>query len=75
MQEVVGKRVLAMQLIYIANILVAGWISIISLFFPRKAQTTVFSDSFAYSEAIRLVDALWGAFFVLSVLGLFFPDK
>ncbi len=66
---------LLMRVIYVANILVAGWISITSLFNPRLAQTTVFSGAFAYSEAIRLVGALWLAIFVLSVLGLFFPYK
>jgi hypothetical protein len=48
-----------MKIIYIANIIVAGWISITSLFFPRTALTTVFSNALAYSEAIRLVGALW----------------
>ena len=63
----------AMKLIYLANIVVAGWISITSLFFPKIAQQTVFSGDFAYSEAIRLVGALWGAIFLLSILGLFYP--
>jgi hypothetical protein len=64
-----------MQVIYIANVLVAGWISITSLFFPRTAQVTVFSNDLAYSEAIRLVGALWGAIFILSILGLFWPRQ
>jgi hypothetical protein len=63
------------KLMYIANIIVAGWISINSLFFPKTAQITVFENQFAYSEAIRLVGALWGAIFILSFLGLFFPQK
>lgn len=66
---------IALKIVYIANIIVAGWISITSLFFPKTAQLTVFSNAFAYSEAIRLVGALWGAIFLLSVLGLFFPQK
>lgn len=64
---------IALQIIYIANIIVAGWISFTSLFNPKQAQQTVFSGDFAYSEAIRLVGALWWAIFWLSVLGLFFP--
>ncbi len=60
---------------YVANILLAGWISISSLFFPKRAQFTVFENAFEYSEAIRLVGALWGAIFLLSILGLFFPQK
>jgi hypothetical protein len=63
------------KLMYFANIIVAGWISITSLFFPKTAQITVFSNQFVYSEAIRLVGTLWGAIFILSVLGLFFPQK
>lgn len=64
-----------LKIIYFANILVAGWISITSLFFPKTAQYSVFENNFAYSEAIRLVGALWFAIFLLSVLGLFFPEK
>ena len=56
-----------MKLIYFANVVVAGWISITSLFFPKMAQQTVFSGDFAYSEARRLVGALWGAIFILSI--------
>jgi hypothetical protein len=66
---------LVMKLVYIANILVAGWISISSLFFPKTAHVTVFEQNFVYSEAFRLVGALWLAIFVLSILGLFFPEK
>ena len=63
------------KIIYCANILVAGWISISSLFFPKTAYTSVFENNFVYSEAIRLVGALWFAIAILSVLGLFFPEK
>lgn len=66
---------MAIKIVYVANIIVAGWISITSLFFPRTAQVTVFSNDFAYSEVIRLVGALWFAIFLLSILGLFFPEK
>lgn len=64
---------IAIKLMYCANIIVAGWISISSLFFPEKAALTVFENQFAYSEAIRLVGALWWAIFILSIIGLFFP--
>jgi hypothetical protein len=66
---------IALKTIYCANILVAGWISITSLFNPQKAQMTVFEGNFVYSEAIRLVGALWFAIFLLSILGLFYPEK
>jgi hypothetical protein len=65
----------ALKIIYCANIIVAGWISITSLFNPHKAQLTVFENNFVYSEAIRLVGALWFAIFILSILGLFYPEK
>ncbi len=64
-----------LKIIYIANILVAGWISISSLFFPKIAHTTVFENAIEYSEVIRLVGALWGAIFILSIVGLFFPTQ
>ena len=66
---------MALKIIYIANIIVAGWISITSLFSPKTAQLSVFENQFIYSEAIRLVGALWFAIFLLSILGLFFPEK
>ncbi len=66
---------IALKIIYFANILVAGWISISSLFYPQRAQLTIFEDNFVYSEAIRLVGALWFAIFILSILGLFYPEK
>ena len=66
---------IALKLIYFANVLVAGWVSLTSLFAPKTAQATVFTNQFAYSEAIRLVGALWGAIFILSLLGLFFPKN
>ena len=61
--------------IYLANVLVAGWISISSLFFPRTAQKTVFSGKIAYSESIRLIGALWFAIFILSAYGCWQPEK
>ncbi len=63
----------SMKIIYLANIVVAGGISISSLFFPKEALQSVFTGAFAYSEAIRLVGALWGAIFLLSIVGLFLP--
>jgi len=66
---------IALKIVYMANVIVAGWISITSLFLPGKAHKTVFEGSFAYSEAFRLVGALWGAIFLLSILGVFFPRQ
>ena len=66
---------IALKVVYAANVLVAGWISITSLFFPRAAASSVFGNAFAYSESIRLVGALWGGIFLLSILGLFYPQR
>ncbi len=66
---------IGLHLFYAANIVVAGWISISCMFYPIKAVSTVFYNAFAYSDAIRLVGALWAGIFVLSVLGMFFPKK
>ncbi len=63
------------RLVFVANIIVAGWISITSLFFPERAVRTVFEGAFAYSESIRLVGALWGAIFLLSIVGLALPER
>jgi len=67
--------VLALKIVYCANILVAGWISLTCLFQPEIAVKTVFSDALQYSESIRLVGALWLGIFILSILGLLWPQK
>ena len=64
---------IALKIIYIANIIVAGWISITSIFFPKTATTTVFQNAYQPTEVIRLVGCLWLAIAVLSVLGLWKP--
>ena len=61
------------KIVYVANIFVCAWISYHCLSAPERAATVVFEDAFRVSESIRLVGALWGAIFVCSVLGLFFP--
>ncbi|MEM8524477.1 MAG: hypothetical protein AAGG68_07525 [Bacteroidota bacterium] len=66
---------IALKIVYVANVIVAGWISISSLFFPKVAHQSVFEGAIEYSEGIRLIGALWGAIFLLSVLGLFYPKQ
>jgi len=66
---------IGIKLVFLANIFVAGWISISTLFFPKIAQQTVFTNAFEYSEAFRLVGALWFAIFILSIIGLFYPRQ
>lgn len=64
---------IALKIIYIANIIVAGWISITSLYSPKLAAATVFSNAYQSTEVIRLVGCLWLAITILSLLGLWRP--
>jgi hypothetical protein len=66
---------MALKIMYLAIVLVAGWISFSCLFSLKTAHQTVFTDAFAYSESFRLVGALWFAVFALSLLGLFYPRQ
>lgn len=64
-----------MKVMYLANVVVAGIISVLSLFHPKIAQASVFTMGFEYSEAMRLVGALWLAICLLSLGGLFYPKQ
>lgn len=63
------------QIIYFANVLIAGAVGTISLFSPRLAKETVFQGSFELSESIRIIGAFWCAIALLSLCGLFWPKK
>ena len=62
-----------LKIIYIANIIVAGWIGITSLFFPKLSSATIFQNSYQTTDIIRLVGCLWLAIAILSVLGFLRP--
>lgn len=62
-----------MKLVYLANIIVAGWIGISSLFFPSYAARTVFSGTYSVTPVIQLTGALWLSIAVLSLFGSFYP--
>lgn len=64
---------IALKIVYLANILVAGWIGISSTFFPKTAAQSVFSGAYPDTEIIRLVGCLWLGIAFLSVLGLWRP--
>ncbi len=64
---------MGLKIIYIANIIVAGWIGIVSLFIPKNASATIFSGAYTSSEVVRLVGCLWLAIAVLSAVGLWRP--
>ena len=63
----------AATIVFAANVIVAGWIGVTSLWFPEQARRTVVEDTVAYSETIRLVGAFWLTIALLSVAGLFWP--
>ncbi len=46
-------EVIALKFVYLANVFVAGWISISSMFYPKIAHHSVFTNDFAYSESFR----------------------
>ena len=64
---------LTLKIVYIANIIVAGWISITSVFNPNKSAVAVFQNAYQPTEVIRLVGCLWLAIAILSTLGLWKP--
>ena len=64
---------ITLKIIYIANIIVAGWISITSLYSPKLSASTVFSNAYQPTEVIRLVGCLWFAITILSIFGLWRP--
>jgi hypothetical protein len=63
----------AIKSVYLANIIVAGYIGVTSLFFPKLSSTTIFQNSYPTTDVIRLVGCLWLAIAILSVLGLWRP--
>ena len=65
--------ILALRIIYILNILVAGQIAITALISTKNATATTFGNAYAPTEVMRLVGCLWLAIAILSVLGLWKP--
>jgi len=62
-----------MKLMYLANILVAGWVGISSLFFPKYAIKAVWQNAYEVSEIMKMTGCLWIGITMLSVFGLFRP--
>jgi hypothetical protein len=67
------QKMIALKIVYAANIIVAGWISITSVFAPNKSAVTVFQNAYQPNEVVRLVGCLWLAIAILSILGLWRP--
>jgi hypothetical protein len=64
---------IALKIVYIANIIVAGWISLTAMTSPKKAAVTVFQNAYQSTEVMKLVGCLWFAITILSILGLWRP--
>lgn len=62
-----------LQIVYLANMIVAGWIGVTSLFQPHYSASTVFSNAYAATDTIRLAGAWWLAIAILSFFGLWKP--
>jgi len=64
---------LALRIIYALNILVAGFVGLSSLFFPRHSSVHVFQNTITPNWAQRIVGCFWTAIATVSVLGLRHP--
>jgi len=62
-----------LKLVYIANIIVASYIGITSLFYPKISAETIFQNNYQTTDIIRLVGCLWLAIAVLSICGFWRP--
>ncbi|MBI3218541.1 MAG: hypothetical protein HYZ44_03440 [Bacteroidetes bacterium] len=63
----------AIKLVYIANVIFAGYIGMISLFSPKLSAATIFQNSYQTTDIIRLVGCLWLSIAILSLFGLWRP--
>ena len=68
-----SPSLVALRLVYLANIFVAGSIGITCLFTDRGAAT-IFEGAVVQSEGLRVVGALWLAIAICSGLGLLRPE-
>lgn len=64
---------IALRIIYILNIIVAGFIAISAINNPNTAATTVFTNAYPPTEVMKLVGCLWLSIAVISFLGLLRP--
>lgn len=64
---------LALRIIYVLNILVAGQIALSAMFQPQKAALGTFGNAYPATDVMRLVGCLWLGITVLSLLGLWKP--
>lgn len=67
------SNVLALRAVYVANVFVAGYVGMSSLFTPEIAGRTVFSGTASPGVPMRIVGCLWLSIAAVSVLGLVYP--
>lgn len=62
--------------VYVANVLVAGWVGLTSLLSPAAAYTAVFTGTVGGEDsdlAVRLIGCLWATIAIVSAAGLVWP--
>jgi len=64
-----------MQIIFLANVLVAGTVGFLSLCLPELAARTIFQSTAVSSPAMTITGAFWSSIAVLSAMGFFFPAQ
>ena len=64
---------IALYILYVLNIIVAGQIALSSIFSPKTAAATIFQKAYPNTEVIRLVGCLWLSIAIISALGLWKP--
>ncbi|MGB3464133.1 MAG: hypothetical protein WBA74_02645 [Cyclobacteriaceae bacterium] len=64
---------IALRILYLLNVLVAGQIAISAITDPHRAAGTTFGGAYPASETMKLVGCLWLGIAVLSILGLWKP--
>lgn len=62
-----------MQIVFAANVLVAGIVGFLGLFYPELAARTVFQSPNAPGVGTSVTGAFWLAIALLSLPGVFFP--
>ena len=68
-----ADHMLAVRLVFGANVLVAGIVGAMTLFWPSAAKALVFGNTVDPSAALRIVGSFWLAIALLSAFGVFHP--
>lgn len=70
------EDITALRVIYIANVIVAGAVGTISLFFPKVARRRLFQEEeTSDSHATYITGSFWYAISIISFIAIFFPIK